>query len=86
MIVAIQKYPGDEILLVYDRDFKYGENFYVCITEEAKELVLNVSVSFRASKLQNAKSVENFKAISVLCSASNILHERLKFSNPFYPY
>ena len=28
---------------MYDYDFKYGENFYVCITEEAKELVLNVS-------------------------------------------
>ena len=38
-----QDYPGEEILLVYDYDFKYGENFYVCITEEAKELVLNVS-------------------------------------------
>lgn len=39
----LQDYPGEEILLVYDYDFKYGENFYVCITEEAKELVLNVS-------------------------------------------
>ena len=28
---------------MYDHDFKYGENFYVCVTEEAKELVLNVS-------------------------------------------
>ncbi len=27
---------------MYDYDFKYGENFYVCITEAAKELILNV--------------------------------------------
>ena len=38
-----QNYPGEEILVVYDYDFRYGENFYVCVTEEAKELVLNVS-------------------------------------------
>eukprot|EP01137_Pigoraptor_chileana_P012527 Opistho-2@64993 len=36
------KYPGDEILMVYDEDFKYGENFYICLTEEAKALLLKV--------------------------------------------
>lgn len=41
--LCLQKYPGEKLLLVYDYDFKYGENFYLCITEEAKELVLNVS-------------------------------------------
>ena len=41
--LCLQKYPGEELLLIYDYDFKYGENFYLCITEEAKELVLNVS-------------------------------------------
>ena len=39
----MQKYPTDTLLLVYDYEFKYGENFYLCITEEAKELILNVS-------------------------------------------
>ena len=29
-------YPGEEILLVYDPDYTYGENFYVCLTEEGK--------------------------------------------------
>ena len=29
-------YPGEEILLIYDPDYKYGENFYVCLTEEGK--------------------------------------------------
>ena len=39
---CLQEYPGDELLLVYDHEYKYGENFYICLTEEAKELVLNV--------------------------------------------
>jgi WD40 repeat protein len=34
-------YPSDELLLVYDYEFKYEQNFYLCVTEEAKELVLN---------------------------------------------
>ena len=34
-------YPGEELLLVYDYDFKFGENFYICLTEEAKDWVLN---------------------------------------------
>ncbi|XP_060058248.1 dynein axonemal intermediate chain 3 isoform X2 [Erinaceus europaeus] len=33
----VQEYPGDELLLVYDKDFKYGLNFYLVSTEEAKE-------------------------------------------------
>ena len=44
MTACSQDYPGEEILLVYDYDFKYGENFYVCVTEEAKELIFNVSL------------------------------------------
>lgn len=38
----LQDYPGEELLIVYDHDFLYGENFYICVTEEAKELILNV--------------------------------------------
>ncbi|KAI4580533.1 hypothetical protein MJT46_019302, partial [Ovis ammon polii x Ovis aries] len=37
----VQEYPGDELLLVYDRDFKYGLNFYLIGTEEGKENYLN---------------------------------------------
>ncbi|MBN3297136.1 WDR63 protein, partial [Amia calva] len=34
-------YPGEELLLVYDRDFKYGQSFYLVGTEETKERILN---------------------------------------------
>ncbi|KAE8609374.1 hypothetical protein XENTR_v10011791 [Xenopus tropicalis] len=37
----VTEYPGDELLLVFDRDFKYGQNFYLVITEEAKESILH---------------------------------------------
>ncbi|XP_047641384.1 dynein axonemal intermediate chain 3 isoform X4 [Phacochoerus africanus] len=37
----VQEYPGDELLLVYDKDFKYGLNFYLIGTEEGKENYLN---------------------------------------------
>ncbi|XP_054334101.1 dynein axonemal intermediate chain 3 isoform X1 [Pongo pygmaeus] len=37
----VQEYPGNELLLVYDRDFKYGLNFYLIGTEEGKESYLN---------------------------------------------
>lgn len=29
--------------MVFDAEFKYGQNFYIALTEEAKELILNVS-------------------------------------------
>ncbi|XP_028667360.1 dynein axonemal intermediate chain 3 [Erpetoichthys calabaricus] len=34
-------YPEEEILLVYDRDFKYGNNFYLVGSEEKKEQFLH---------------------------------------------
>ncbi|XP_075689062.1 dynein axonemal intermediate chain 3 isoform X2 [Rhinoderma darwinii] len=36
----ITDYPGEELLLVFDRDFTYGQNFYLVVTEEAKESIL----------------------------------------------
>ena len=51
-IIHVQNYPGDELLLVYDYDFKFGENFYICLTEEAKDWVLNVSILFLWVNLQ----------------------------------
>ncbi|XP_077389587.1 dynein axonemal intermediate chain 3 [Festucalex cinctus] len=37
----ILDYPEDELLLVYDRDFTYGQLFYLVVTPEAKEKILN---------------------------------------------
>ncbi|XP_026201778.1 WD repeat-containing protein 63 isoform X2 [Anabas testudineus] len=34
-------YPEDDILLVFDRDFTYGQNFYLVLTPEAKGRILS---------------------------------------------
>ncbi|XP_030851872.1 WD repeat-containing protein 63 isoform X1 [Strongylocentrotus purpuratus] len=34
---AILNYDGEEIMVVFDAEFKYGENFIIALTEEAKE-------------------------------------------------
>uniref|UniRef100_A0A8C9U214 Dynein axonemal intermediate chain 3 n=1 Tax=Scleropages formosus TaxID=113540 RepID=A0A8C9U214_SCLFO len=37
---TVLNYPGEELLLVFDRDFKYGQSFYLVLTEEAKQRIL----------------------------------------------
>ncbi|XP_026529956.1 WD repeat-containing protein 63 [Notechis scutatus] len=38
---VILDYPGEELLLVFDRELKYGQLFHLIATEEAKENLLN---------------------------------------------
>ncbi|XP_043861259.1 dynein axonemal intermediate chain 3 [Dromiciops gliroides] len=40
----VMEYPGEELLVVYDKEFKYGQSFYLIGTEEAKESILNPPV------------------------------------------
>lgn len=40
-----QEYPEDELLLVYDRSFAYGQCFYLVVTPEAKDRLLKVRSS-----------------------------------------
>ncbi|KAL5486546.1 hypothetical protein EMCRGX_G019043 [Ephydatia muelleri] len=72
----ISDYPGEEVLLVYDYDFMYGENFYVCVTEEAKALVLNPPVKAEESS-QEKKEEEGRRHSSkyqqLLCPRSGSL-------------
>lgn len=37
-------YAFDEILVVYDYEFKWGQNFFICLNEESKERILNPPV------------------------------------------
>ncbi|KAL2301521.1 hypothetical protein Nmel_010909, partial [Mimus melanotis] len=34
---VLLEYPGEELLVVFDPSFQYGENFYIVASEEAKE-------------------------------------------------
>ncbi|XP_006033914.1 WD repeat-containing protein 63 [Alligator sinensis] len=38
---VVLEYPGEELLIVLDAEFRYGQNFYLVATEEAKENLLN---------------------------------------------
>ncbi|XP_030350409.1 WD repeat-containing protein 63 isoform X2 [Strigops habroptila] len=38
---VILEYPGEELLVVLDANFQYGQNFYLVASEEAKENLLN---------------------------------------------
>ncbi len=38
----VEAYPADQLLLVADADEVYGENWFICLTEEAKERYLYV--------------------------------------------
>uniref|UniRef100_A0A8C5GKX8 Uncharacterized protein n=1 Tax=Gouania willdenowi TaxID=441366 RepID=A0A8C5GKX8_GOUWI len=37
-------YPEEEVLLVFDRDFLYGQCFFLILTPEAKEKIFSVSI------------------------------------------
>ncbi|NXQ63052.1 WDR63 protein, partial [Anthoscopus minutus] len=39
---VILEYPGEEILVVFDPDFQYGQKFYIVASEEAKENFIKV--------------------------------------------
>ncbi|POI26984.1 hypothetical protein CIB84_009266, partial [Bambusicola thoracicus] len=34
---VVLEYPGEELLIVFDANFQYGQNFYLVASEEAKE-------------------------------------------------
>lgn len=70
---CLQEYPGEELLLVYDHEYKYGENFYICLTEEAKELVLNVCRTLLTMHLRTYMYVAPIRCVAV-CSEDQALY------------
>ncbi|KAI9350807.1 WD40-repeat-containing domain protein [Obelidium mucronatum] len=39
-LAMIQAYPADELLLYFDAEFKYGQNFFMCTTPAAVDAIL----------------------------------------------
>ncbi|KAM5148884.1 dynein axonemal intermediate chain 3 [Mantella aurantiaca] len=56
---VITDYPGEELLLVLDTEFRYGQNFYLVITEEAKESILHPPESVTDEEAKE-EDVEDF--------------------------
>ena len=56
-----KEYPGDEFLVMYDYNFKFGQNFYIYLTEEAKEKALNVGIHCfnRARKIHYSLAINS---------------------------
>ncbi|XP_015210607.2 dynein axonemal intermediate chain 3 isoform X2 [Lepisosteus oculatus] len=54
----VLNYPGEELLLVFDRDFSYGQSFYLAGTEEAKEKILQVQEPTDADVVEEESLLE----------------------------
>ena len=39
-LAVVKAYPDDEILLVWDEDFEYGEEFYFCSTKKSADVIV----------------------------------------------
>lgn len=35
----VDEYPEDEVMIVYDYDFQYDKNFYICLSTSLKEII-----------------------------------------------
>jgi len=58
----VAKFPGDEILLVWDEDFGYGEEFYFCSTKAAEEVVLALLAEKAPADMAGAPDGEDGEA------------------------
>ncbi|KAG8437221.1 hypothetical protein GDO86_008065 [Hymenochirus boettgeri] len=86
--ILITEYPGNELLLVFDKDFKYGQNFYFVATEEAKESILHSTESVTEEEDKEEEEYEfsyrppSFKAWVSLGSEQEIEEEMVKQTHP----
>ena len=72
----IQTYKGEELLIVADLDEMYGQNWYICLTEAAKETVFaEVNAKVEAEK---AAEAARLKAIADAEAAKLAEEERIK--------
>ncbi|NWQ73778.1 WDR63 protein, partial [Columbina picui] len=56
---VILEYPGEELLVVFDAKFQYGQNFYLVASEEAKENLLKPPETVEEKKDDNEKEEES---------------------------
>ncbi|KAF5901430.1 WD repeat-containing protein 63 isoform X1, partial [Clarias magur] len=55
---TVLDYPGDEMLLVFDLNFTYGQVFYLVVTPEAKQSTLFPPAVIEEEKEEDAEDVE----------------------------
>ncbi|NXH32576.1 WDR63 protein, partial [Myiagra hebetior] len=75
---VILEYPGEEILVVFDPKFEYGQNFYIVASEEAKENLLKLSAAAKETEESSEETLEVHKAWVSLGSEKEVEEESLK--------
>ena len=45
----IEEYPEEEILVVYDYEFQYDKNFFLCLDPDLKIIINNVNLTIFVS-------------------------------------
>ncbi|XP_068599557.1 dynein axonemal intermediate chain 3 [Brachionichthys hirsutus] len=78
-------YPEEELLLVYDRDYTYGNNFYLVLTPEAKSRLLNPPQPEQPEENEVKESCQPKPWIS-LGSEQEIDNESVKETRPKLRY
>ena len=48
----IEEYPEEEILVVYDYEFQYDKNFFLCLDPDLKIIINNVNSTIFDSQLR----------------------------------
>ncbi|NXS88761.1 WDR63 protein, partial [Erpornis zantholeuca] len=78
---VILEYPGDELLVVFDPEFQYGQNFYIVASEEAKENLLKLSATAKETEEteeNREETLEVHKAWVSLGSEKEVEEETVK--------
>ncbi|NWT08449.1 WDR63 protein, partial [Vireo altiloquus] len=78
---VILEYPGDELLVVFDPEFQYGQNFYLVASEEAKENLLKLSATAKETEEteeNTEETLEVHKAWVSLGSEKEVEEESVK--------
>ncbi|NXH20470.1 WDR63 protein, partial [Bucco capensis] len=57
----VLEYPGEELLVVFDAKFQYGQNFYLVASEEAKENLLKPPETAEEEKEKEEKGEETLE-------------------------
>ena len=86
MRTVIAAYPGDALLLVADATEKYGSNWYLCTTEEAKARemeLLGAAERAAAEEARKAREEEERKAAEEHRLATLVVHEQPLVARPY---
>ncbi|KAI8817694.1 WD40-repeat-containing domain protein [Fimicolochytrium jonesii] len=60
---AILDFPGEAILVHHDANFKWGQNYYICITPAAMDLIINPPVVESAAAVEVVSNAPTVKKV-----------------------